>query len=109
MVSTQLQQLIAQAQVYQQQAQMIAAQKEALNMQLIEAGKAIEELAKPAKDDVYRIVGPIMVKAKREDARHDLESKKELVMLRMKTLEKTEVKLKERLDEIKEKLSKSGE
>jgi len=109
MASEQLQQLIIQAQAYQQQAQMVAAQKEALNMQLIETGKATEELSKPAKDDVYRVVGPILVRAKREDARRDIESRKELIILRMSTLEKTESKLKAKLDELKGKLSKAGE
>jgi len=106
MVSEQLQQLVAQFQAYQQQLQMVSAQKEALNMQLLEAGKALEELAKPAKDDIYKVIGPVLVKVRREDARADLGSKKELILLRIKTLEKSESKLKERLTELKGRLPK---
>jgi len=106
MASEQLQQLVAQFQAYQQQLQIVSSQKEALNMQLLEAGKALDELAKPAKDDVYKIVGPVLVKVKRDEAKTDLESKKELVMLRIKTLEKSESKLKEKLIELKDRLPK---
>jgi len=41
MVSKDVQQLIMQAQSYQQQLQMVLSQKEALNLQLIESGKAL--------------------------------------------------------------------
>ena len=108
MVSEQVQQLVVQAQSLQQQMQMVSAQKEALNIQLLETGKALEELAKPAKDDVYKVVGPVLVKVGRDEARRDLESKKELVMVRMKTMERSEAKLREKLEEIKEKLTKAG-
>ena len=106
MVSEQLQQIVAQFQAYQQQLQMVSTQKEALNIQLLEAGKALEELAKPAKDDVYKAVGPVLVKVSRQDAKADLDSKKELILLRIKTLEKSEAKLKERLEELKARLPK---
>ncbi len=109
MVSEQVQQLIMQAQAYQQQLQVVATQKEALNLQMIEMGKALEELSRPSKEDVYKIIGPVLVKVKRAEAKRDLESKRELITLRMKTLEKSEGKLKEKLDELREKLSKAGD
>ena len=101
-----VQQLIMQAQAYQQQLQMVASQKEALNMQLIESGKALEELAKPGDGDVYKITG--MVKVGRAEAKKDIESKKELAMVRMKTVEKSEQGIKAKLDELREKLTKAG-
>ena len=103
-----VQQLIMQAQAYQQQLQMVASQKEALNMQLIESGKALEELAKPGDGDVYKITGPVMVKVGRAEAKKDIESKKELAMVRMKTVEKSEQGIKAKLDELREKLTKAG-
>jgi prefoldin beta subunit len=109
MVSKELQQLIMQAQAYQQQLQVVATQREALNLQLIEIGKALEELAKPSKEDVYKVIGPVLVKVKREEAKHDLESKKDLIMLRMKTVERSEAQLKEKMEEMKEKITKTGE
>ncbi len=108
MVSENMQQMIMEAQVLQQQLQTVATQREALNLQLIENGKALEELSKPSKEDVYKIVGPVLIKVKRDEARKDLESKKDLITLRMKALEKSEGKLKEKIEDLKEKLSKTG-
>jgi prefoldin beta subunit len=109
MVSEQIQHAIMQAQAFQQQLQVVAAQREALNMQLIETGKALEELSKPDREDVYKIVGPVLIKTKRTEAKHDLESKQDLIKLRMKTLEKSESMLKERLEGLREKLTKAGD
>ncbi len=109
MVSEQVQQLIMQAQAYQQQLQVVATQKEALNLQMIETGKALEELSKPSREDVYKIVGPILIKVNRAEAKKDIESKRDLVTLRIKTLEKSESKLREKLEELREKLSKTGD
>jgi prefoldin beta subunit len=108
MVSKEAQHLIMEAQIYQQQLQTVLSQKDALNMQLIESGKAMEELSKPGDDDIYKVVGPVLVKVKKADAKKDLSSKKELVMLRLKTLEKSETQVKKKLEEIKEKLAKEG-
>jgi prefoldin beta subunit len=108
MEQKELQQLIMQAQAYQQQMQMVGSQKETLNMQLIEIGKALEEVSKPGKDEVFKVIGPVLVKAERKKVKKDLESKKDLLMLRKKTLEKNESSLKEKLDELREKLSAAG-
>ena len=96
------------AQSYQQNLQMVATRKEALNLQLIETGKALEELSKPSKEDVYKIVGPVLIKVKRAEAKKDLESKRDLITLRMKTLEKSETKIKEKIEDLKERLAKAG-
>lgn len=104
MVSADAQQLIMEAQGLQQQLQVVEAQKEAFNLQVIETGKALEELDKPGMDDVYKIVGPILVQVKREAAKRDLKSRNELAILRMKTLGKSESALKEKLEDLKKKL-----
>jgi prefoldin beta subunit len=109
MVSEQIQQAIMQAQAFQQQLQVVATQKEALSLQLIETGKALEELTKPSKEDVYKIVGPVLIKVNRAEAKKDIESKRDLITLRMKTLEKSEARLKEKLEELRAKLTKPGE
>ncbi len=108
MATADVQQLIMQAQSYQQHLQAIAGQKESLNVQLIEGGKALEELAKPGEGDVYKITGPVLVKVSKADAKKDIEEKKEIIMLRLKTLEKSEADLKAKMDELRAKLSKEG-
>jgi len=108
MTEADVQKFLTQAQSYQQQMQLMTGQKEALNMQILETNKALEELSKPDKEDVYKITGPILVKVSREDAKKDLKSKKEVAMLRLKTVEKSEAGIKQKLEELKQKLEKSG-
>jgi prefoldin beta subunit len=99
-------QLLEQAQVYQQQMQGILTQKEAFNMQLVEINNALEELGKAKDNEVYRISGPILIKSSKADAEKDLGEKKELLETRIKSLEKSENTIKDRLDELREKLTK---
>lgn len=108
MVSKEVQQLIVQAQSFQQQLQLVENQKEALSMQVVESNKALDELGKPGGGEVYKVTGPVLVKVGRDEARKDVESRKELAMLRLKTIEKSESSLKDRLDELKGKLEKAG-
>ncbi|MBN2330511.1 MAG: prefoldin subunit beta [Candidatus Aenigmarchaeota archaeon] len=103
-----MQQLFIEAQSYQQNLQVVATQKEALSLQLIETGKALEELTKPSKEDVFKIVGPVLIKVKRAEAKKDLESKRELITLRMKALDKSESRIKEKIEDLKERLAKAG-
>lgn len=103
----QAQQLLEQAQMYQQQLQNLVAQKEALNMQTTEIQKALTELS-TTKDDVYKVAGPILIKSDLESVKKELGDKLDFINLRVKTLEKSEKRLKEQFEEISQKLSKMG-
>src|SRR3989338_9170863 len=85
MISKQTQNILEQAQLYQQQIQGVVAQKEALNMQLIEINKSLEELRKTKEKEIYKISGPILIKQPIQEVRKDLDQKKELIDLRIKT------------------------
>ncbi len=99
------QQLLLQLQTLQQQYQAIAVQKEAMSLQKLEFDKALEELGK-AKDseDVYKAVGPVLVKSTKALLMNELGERKETIDLRVKALEKQEEKLKEKLKEMQVKL-----
>jgi len=99
------QQLLVQMQAFQQQYQGIAVQKEAMSLQKLEFEKALEELGK-AKDngDVYKAVGPVLVKSTKSVLTKELGERKETIDLRLKALDKQEEKLKEKLQEIQGKL-----
>ncbi len=99
-------QLLNQAQIYQQQIQTILTQKNALVMELNEIKKALEEIKKTDVKSVFKVSGPILVKVGAKDIRKDLEEKVNFINLRMKTIEKQEVKLKERIEELRTKLTK---
>ncbi len=104
--SKQVQQLLNQAQLYQQQIQSILAQKETMNVQLIEISKALEELDKTKNDeDVYMIAGPILIKSKKTEVKKDLKEKEDIIRARLKTMESGEKRIKDKIEELKDKLS----
>ena len=102
----QAQQLLGQAQVYQQQMQSIVAQKETLKMQQLELKKALEEMVKSQEAHVYKASGPILIKSSREDVKKELSDRDEFITTRLQTLERSEKKVREKIEELREKLSK---
>ncbi len=99
------QQLIMQMQAFQQQYQTLNIQREALSMQKIESEKALDELKKAKdKEEVFKIVGPVLVKSTKSELVKELGEKKETGELRLKSLEKQEERIREKLEEIQKKL-----
>jgi prefoldin beta subunit len=104
-LTPQTRQILMQMQTFQQQIQTIAIQKESLNMQNMEIERALEELKKVAeKEEVYRAVGPMLIKSTKKDLEKDLGEKKETISVRLKSLEKQDDKLKEKMRETQKKL-----
>ena len=85
---------IQQLQLIEQGMQNFLAQKQQFQAQLAEIESALKELEK--SKDAYKIVGNIMVSADKEELLKDLKSKKEIIDLRIKTLEKQEKQMKEK-------------
>ncbi len=93
-------------QLIEQNLQTFLIQKQSFQMQLAETESALKELE--TAGDAYRIIGNIMVKAKKEELKKELSSKKEMLDLRIKTLERQEARLKEQAETIqKEVLGKN--
>ncbi|HME87080.1 MAG TPA: prefoldin subunit [Candidatus Nanoarchaeia archaeon] len=80
-----------QMQVLEQSLQTVFMQKQQFQSQLVETESALIELKKTT--NAYKIVGNILVSAKKEDLQKDLETKKELFSTRVKVLEKQEEQL----------------
>lgn len=101
----QAQQILMQMQTFQQQLQNVLLQKETMHMQGIELESAKAELEKISeKEEVYKVVGPLLVKGTKTDLKKEIGEKLEMIELRTKTMEKQEEKLKERLKESQQKL-----
>jgi prefoldin beta subunit len=101
------QQILGQAQVYQQQMQSILAQKETLKVQQLEIKKALEDIGKSAEASVFKASGPILIKSSKEDVKKELSEKEEFISTRLQTLERSEKKVKEKIEEIRQKLAKA--
>ena len=85
---------ISHLQMYEQNIQSFLVQKQQFQSQLIEIESASEELDKT--DTAYKIVGNIMVLSDKSELKSDLDSKKEVLELRIKTMEKQENQIREK-------------
>ncbi len=101
----QVQNMIAQLQQLQQQLQMVVTQKVQLENSLKETENAIQEVEKVSDDTpIFKTVGTILVKTSKEDVLKELKEKKDTFEIRIKTLERQEEKLKERLQDLQKKI-----
>ena len=83
--------------ILEQSVQHLSLQKQSLQFEINEVLSALEELKKSGEKEVFKIVGQIMVKSKKEDLEKELEEKKDMAELRVKSIEKQEQSLREKL------------
>ena len=92
-------QKIGQLQLMEQNLQNFIMQKQKFQTQLFEIENALKELEE-TKDKTYKIVGTVMIASKKEDLIKDLNEKKSVLELRIKTLEKQEKSIKGKASEM---------
>ena len=106
-ISPQLQNQIAQFQQLQQQLQAVSSQKLQMCAQIKEIERTISELDK-ATGDVYKNVGSLMIKVDNKDSvKAELEEGKETMEVRVKSMERQEVALREKYESMQESLNKA--
>jgi prefoldin beta subunit len=99
---------LGQLQQAQQQAQALMNQKQQLELLKRETERALEELEKLQEDAaVYKTVGTVMLRSKRDDLKKELGEQKETLELRVKTIERQESRLMERLREMQGKVQEA--
>ncbi len=100
-----LQEQVARLQNLQQNLQSIMGQKQHLEMEQIETERALEVLKKTADTDaVFKNAGPLLIKSTKQSLITELEEKKELSNTRVTVLSKQEVRIKENLKEVEDKI-----
>ena len=105
-VSKALQHQIGQYQQLQQQAQLVIMQKQNMELQLKEIDGAIKELD-AASDDVamYKSIGALFIKSKKDVTLSELKETKEALEIRISSLSKQEKTLTEKLKEMEQKIT----
>ena len=105
-----LKEKLEQAQRLQGELEAIVSQRYQLEVSLKETEKSLEELKKIDEDaPIYKSVGSILVKVKsKEDIEKELEEKKELLELKMKTVTKQQELLENKLKEIQAEFARYG-
>lgn len=101
-MSPQLQDQINRFQQLRMQMESISQQRQQVESRLNETTEALEEVSKVDEETpIFRSIGSILVKAKgKDEVSKELESTKESLELRKKTLEKQEGRTKEKLNEL---------
>jgi|TARA_B100002003_G_C14123775_1_gene540529 prefoldin beta subunit len=98
---------IAQLQLLEQNMQNFLMQKQQFQMQLSEVDSALENLKDSNKS--YKIVANIMVDANKEELEKELKKKKEMLELRLKSLEKQEENIREKSQKLQKEVLGSME
>jgi prefoldin beta subunit len=92
---------IQELQILEQNLQNLIMQKQAFQFEENDIITALEEM-KSSGDEVYKIVGQVMIKSSKQTLEKELKSKKEIIELRLKNIEKQESALKERALKLRE-------
>ena len=103
-ISKESEKKLSQLQMLEQSMQNLLMQKQQFQVQQVEIESALNELENV--DEAYKIVGNIMVLSKKAGLKEDLSSKKEVVGLRVKNLEKQENHLKEKASKLQSEILK---
>ena len=103
-VSKETEQKIGQLQMFEQSLQSFLGQKQQFQVQLVEIESALGELQNTEK--AYKIVGNIMVEADRNELKSELQSRKEMLELRIKTMGKQESQVREKASKLQSEILK---
>ncbi|MBS3055922.1 MAG: prefoldin subunit beta [Candidatus Aenigmarchaeota archaeon] len=98
MDNKELQELAAQLQLQNQQIQTLMIQKQTLEIQIREIDSALMELKKNESTEIFKTLGPVLIKTDKNDIEKSLEEQKEEAELRIKTIEKQESIVKKRME-----------
>lgn len=101
-VPPQVQEQIRRFQETQQQLQSILSQKQQIEMQVRELGKTVDALEDVTEGTpVYRSVGPVLIGVEDADGlRSELAEQQETMEVRLKSLERQEGSLREKLEKL---------
>lgn len=85
----------------EQNMQNLLLQKQAFQMELAETDSALEEL-KNSGEEVFKIIGQLMIKSEKPKLVEELENKKRILELRLKSFEKQEKIFDDKIENLRE-------
>lgn len=99
------QEKIQELQMHEQNLHSLLMQKQAFQLESSETENALKEI-EGSKDDVFKMIGNIMIKTDKNKIKDELGKKKELIDLRLKSIDKQESELTKHAEEMKEEVMK---
>ncbi|OYT31333.1 prefoldin subunit beta [Candidatus Woesearchaeota archaeon ex4484_78] len=89
---------LSRLQLLEQSRQTINVQKQNFQMRLLEIESALKELEK--SDEVYKIIGNIMLSSNKEELKKELENEKNMLNLRIDSMNKQEETIREKMKKL---------
>src|SRR3989344_4437460 len=99
------QEKIKELQIYEQNFQILLMQKQTLQVELTEVKNALSEI-KNTKEDIFKVIGQIMIKTNKEKTEKELQQKQEMLLLRLKSIEKQETGITKELEILRKDIMK---
>ncbi len=89
---------VQQLSMYEQSLSQLNMQKQQFQIQVSEIESALNEIK--SRESAYKIVGNIMIKKSKNELENELVQKKEMINIRIDSLEKQEAKIKEKTQKL---------
>lgn len=99
------QEKIQELQSYEHTMQNILMQRQAFQMEINETENALSEISQ-SKEDVFKVIGNVMIKTSKDKLQKDLAQRQKLLSLRLDSIEKQEQELTKRTEELREEVMK---
>jgi prefoldin beta subunit len=94
---------IQELQNIEQNLQNLIYQKQAFQIEISETSSALKEIEE-ADDETFKIIGQLMIKTEKSKIKEELLNKKKILELRVKSIEKQENSLNEKLENLREEI-----
>lgn len=104
-IDKETQEKIQELQGLEQGLQNLLMQKQAFQIELTETENALSEIV-DSKDDIFKLVGNIMIKADKKKTEEGLKKKQELLALRLKSIYSQETDLEKQVESLREEVMK---
>ena len=106
MAEPSIEEKVEELQALEKQLQSILMQKQTLQVELNQIHTATEEVSSTS-DDIYKMVGEVLIKADKQKVLSDLGEKKKISDLRIKSIEKQESSLEESATKLRNEIQKA--
>ena len=105
-ITPQMQSNLSQIQQIQQQVQSISMQRSQIKLIIQEIELSLKEIEKLKDNDdgIYKLIGNLIFKSKKDDVKSELYEKKESMSIREQTLQRQEERLTDRFKQLQEQL-----
>jgi prefoldin beta subunit len=90
---------------YEQIVHNLLMQKQAFQIELNETESALSEII-DAENDIFKLIGNIMIKTDKKQTESELKKKQELLKLRLKSIESQELQLEKQIEKLREEIMK---